>query len=238
MTRESAIRVEDAWYSYASGSPILRGLTLDVPEGEATVVMGPNGCGKTTLLRLLAGVARPERGAVLRSRAASARAAVGYIPQQLGLVRTRTARDNVLMGALARVPPVRAAIGLWPDDVASDAEDVLARVGLAAKADHKAHELSGGERQRVAIARALLQRPSVLVADEFVSNLDAVKAAEILDLTRELRAQGTTVVLALHNLDLALEYGDRIAFLRDGRTEAVYEDAAVPVEVARRHLAA
>jgi phosphonate transport system ATP-binding protein len=185
----------------------------------------------------MAGLRPPKSGSVVLRLPHAARpedhrraGRVGYIPQHIGLVRTRTVLDNVLAGSLSRVPRLRALLGDFPSAEVDAALAAIDAVGLSEKADVRAHSLSGGERQRVAIARTLLQRPQVVFADEFVANLDAVNASAVLDLANELRRRGVTLVMALHNLDLARDHADSVAVMRKGSLVAHVDARAVSSE--------
>ncbi|HWG91084.1 MAG TPA: ATP-binding cassette domain-containing protein [Candidatus Thermoplasmatota archaeon] len=232
---EPALVARDLSFAYGRGrGQGIHHVNLTVARGETVAVMGPNGSGKTTLLKVLAGVRPRSGGAVdVCPGAARRRGQVGYIPQQLGLVRTRSALENVLLGSLCRTGFARSLFGLYHPEEIAKAEALLARVGLADKTARRVGELSGGERQRVAIARTFLQRPDVLLADEFTSNLDIVKAGEILDVMREFTREGMGTVLVFHNVELAREYADRILFLREGRVAEVHDARTVTHEMAR-----
>jgi ABC-type phosphate/phosphonate transport system ATPase subunit len=149
---------------------------------------------------------------------------VAYIPQNLGLVRRRTALQNTLVGALGRTAGLRALLDWFPKQTVAEARLLLAEVGL----DHKRAEpvacLSGGERQRVAIARALLMRPQLILADEFVSQLDAVTAQQILELMRRQADSGVGFLVTTHDPELVAKYADQVMVLRAGRV--VYNAAA------------
>ena len=219
-----AVRARDLWFAYRGDRWVLRGVNLTVPRGAFLTVMGPSGAGKTTLLRLLAGLLRPQRGSVeLLGHETSGgvppplRRQIGYIPQQLGLVRNMTALENVLMGALGRLRGPGPLMGLFPRTEVERAREYLELLGIGHKAEERVSHLSGGERQRVAIARTLLQGPSIVFADEFVSDLDLPRAAEVLERMQELgRRQELTFVLNLHELPLVHEYGDLVLVVRDG----------------------
>jgi phosphonate transport system ATP-binding protein len=142
--------------------------------------------------------------------------AVAYIPQHLGLVLNLSVLDNTLMGALARVPELPSLAHRLPVAERRRAEDLLARLGIGHKAGDKAYALSGGERQRVAVARALMQEPSLLLADEFVSQLDVLTSREILTVVRGIADAGVAVVIATHEIELVDRYADSVVVLRDG----------------------
>jgi putative ABC transport system ATP-binding protein len=206
----------------------LRGVSLEVPAGQFTAVMGPSGSGKSTLMHLLAGLDRPSSGTVqVGGRDISAmadrqltklrRRHIGFVFQSFNLLPTLTAEENVVLPlAIARVKPP-----------AADVDALLERVGLAERRDHKPSELSGGQQQRVAIARALIARPTVLFADEPTGNLDSAAGAAVLDLLREAVAlDGQTTVMVTHD-PRAAAAADRVLFLADGR---IVGDLAEPTE--------
>ncbi len=220
-----AVAVEDLWFAYREGTWILRGVNLQVPSGGFWAIMGPSGAGKTTLMRILAGLLPFSRGWVSlwgeplpRQPEAALRRIVGYIPQQLGLVRGLTALENVLLGSLARHDGWGTVLGFFPRAEVERARELLASLDLADKADEKVFRLSGGERQRVAIARTLMQDPRLILADEFVSDLDLPRAAQVLAWVRRMaQERGLTVILNLHELQLVQEFADHVVILREGQ---------------------
>jgi len=224
--------LRDVWASYSPDSPpVLKGIDLTVERGDAMSIIGSSGSGKTTLLRVLLGYLKPSRGRaeVLGAAPGSehVRARVGYIPQQLGLVLNLSALDNALLGSLSRVKGLRSLTGAFPRREVEQARESLKLVGLADKADKKAWELSGGERQRVAIARTLVQRAEVLLADEFLSDLDHHRVHDILDMLREVNRRGVTMIMVTHDLVLASEWGQRAVVIHEGKKLADVRDAAV-----------
>jgi phosphonate transport system ATP-binding protein len=192
------------------GRQVLRDISLEVAPGEVVALEGPSGAGKTTLLRAVAGLL-PSGGAVV----AGGRPALVF--QQHALANRLTARENVLVGALARIGFWRAALRLWPGVERAAADRALAEVGLAGLEARRADRLSGGQRQRVAIARALVQRAPVLLADEPVASLDPATADGVLGLLRDLaRTQMLPVLVALHQPELAARFACRSLRLEDG----------------------
>jgi putative ABC transport system ATP-binding protein len=208
----------------------LRGVSLEVPAGQYTAVMGPSGSGKSTLMHLLAGLDRPTDGRMLIGGADITEMAdnaltklrrehVGFVFQAFNLLPTLSAEENILL-------PARIA-GRRIDRPAFDA--LLERVGLADRRNHKPSELSGGQQQRVAIARALVTRPTILFADEPTGNLDSRSGAEILSLLREaVDRDGQTILMVTHDPRAAAQ-ADRVLFLADGR---IVRDMAEPTEEA------
>lgn len=219
-----ALHAEQVWYSYRNRDWVLRDVELAIPQGKHTVIMGPSGTGKTTLLRVLAGILEPSDGRVsvfgqpihqLNRRRLSA--LIGYIPQQLGLVRNLSALDNVLMGALGRVSDSQALLGLFPRAEIEKAEAALDLMGIVHKRTAQVFHLSGGERQRVAIARTLLQHPRVVIADEFASDLDLALASEILSRIRAAAdRENITFIMSMHRIGLARQFGDDVLALKNG----------------------
>jgi len=219
-----ALLAERIRFSFRNHDWVLKDVSLSIPAGKHTVIMGPSGTGKTTLLRVLAGLLKPNTGQVrvfgqptqeLKPRELSA--LVGYVPQQLGLVRNLSALDNVLMGSLGRLSDSRALLGLFPRDEIEKARAALEMMGIGHKSSAQVFHLSGGERQRVAIARTLLQRPRIVVADEFASDLDLALASEILArIRRAAEQEEITFIMSMHRIGLARQFGDAVLALRDG----------------------
>ncbi len=218
------LQANGLWFAYREQNWVLKDVTLSVPRGQVMIIMGPSGTGKTTLLKLLAGILTPVRGQVevLNQRIqkdAQRRqcALVGYIPQQLGLVRNLTAIQNVLMGSLGRCGHGKELMGIFPHREVEQAQAALELMGIGHKSGEKVFQLSGGERQRVAIARTLLQRPRVVVADEFVSDLDMALALEILGrIRRAAEQEQITFILSMHRQGLAREFAENVLTLNHG----------------------
>ncbi|WP_022836800.1 ABC transporter ATP-binding protein [Salisaeta longa] len=198
----------------------LRDVSLTLPRGSFTGVVGPSGSGKSTLLHLLAALDAPTQGTLrvgewtlgalsAREQSRFRRTMVGVVFQQFHLIPTMTALQNVALPLiLAGVPPAERA---------RRAAACLAQVDLADRTGHRPVELSGGEQQRVAVARALVGDPPLLLADEPTGNLDADTGAQIIDLLADLhRTQGRTVVVVTHHPASITAYAQRLIRLRDG----------------------
>ncbi len=206
----------------------LEGVELTIDRGEIVVLLGLSGSGKSTLLRHLDGLETPTSGSVrvlgeevprLHGRRLRAlRGRVGFVFQQFELVPSLTVLENVLTGSLARLRGPRLGLWSYPRRLKLAALGHLDRVGLLDRAYQRADTLSGGQQQRVAIARALMQEPEILLADEPVASLDPESSEQVMALIREIAMDaGLTVVCSLHQVDLALAWGDRIVGLRGGR---------------------
>lgn len=206
----------------------LDGVDLDVRAGERVALVGPSGAGKTTVLNLCTAVVAPATGSVR----VLGQTLAGASPADLRAVRRRTAtvyQQLHLVGPLRVVHNVNAGrLGSWttaralwslvrPADVAA-ARDALGRVGIADKLYERTDRLSGGEQQRVALARALVQEPALILADEPVASLDPARAEEVMDLLgTEVAEGGSTLVVSLHDFELARRCCDRVVGLRAGR---------------------
>jgi putative ABC transport system ATP-binding protein len=206
----------------------LRGVSLTLPAGQFTAVMGPSGSGKSTLMHLLAGLDTPTSGTVhvaghditgMRDRDLTRlrREHIGFVFQSFNLLPTLSAQENILL-------PL-AISGSKPP--AGEVDALIERVGLTERRSHRPAELSGGQQQRVAIARALITRPTVLFADEPTGNLDSESGAGILQLLRDaVDLDGQTTLMVTHD-PRAAAIADRVLYLTDGRVVA---DLAQPTE--------
>ena len=204
---------------------VLFDIDLDVAPGEVVVVIGPSGSGKSTLCRCinrletvdsgdirLAGVRVPEEGRAL----AAMRAQIGMVFQSFNLFSHRTALQNVAMGP-------RKVLRLSRAEADAQARRLLARVGLAHKADAVPAELSGGQQQRVALARALAMQPKVMLFDEPTSALDPEMVSEVLAVMLELARSGMTMIVVTHEMGFARQAADRVVFMDGGRIVEIAE---------------
>jgi ABC-type lipoprotein export system ATPase subunit len=196
-------------------------ITVKIDRGEFVAILGTSGCGKSTLLNLFGGLDRPTAGEILfDGRSLAPLSAwemsryrlrrVGMIFQSFNLVPTMTARENVSLAL--------AFAGLSKGERRKRTGELLERVGLSHRGDHRPSELSGGEQQRVAIARAIANEPQVLLADEPTGNLDSNRAAEVITLLDDMRKRDDkTIVMVTHDRELASRYATRIIRLKDGK---------------------
>lgn len=215
---EYAIELSNVWYSPNREHHILKNIDLKIKRGASVAIIGPSGAGKTTLFKIITRLLKPSRGlvSIKGSKGELEKHKVGYIPQQLGLVRSLTALENVLIGAHSRIGIINTLLRVFPEMEVELALNYLNMVCLENKAGKKVYTLSGGERQRVAIARALMQEPDIILADEFVSNLDVVTAKEIMDMMKKVKRKDTTLIIATHDIDLAREYSETTVIIKEG----------------------
>ncbi|MGW3331570.1 ABC transporter ATP-binding protein [Streptomyces rubiginosohelvolus] len=211
------IQFDKAHKRFPNGTTAVHDLTLDLPEGGVTVLVGSSGCGKTTTLRMINRMVEPTSGTirvggkdVLEQDAAELRRSIGYVIQQAGLFPHRTVLDNI-----ATVPLL---LGWGRGKARARAAELLETVGLAADAAKRyPHQLSGGQQQRVGVARALAADPPVLLMDEPFGAVDPVVRTQLQDeLLRLQRELNKTIVFVTHDIDEAVRLGDRIAVFRTG----------------------
>jgi putative ABC transport system ATP-binding protein len=228
------VRVKDLKKHYQMGGTTVRaldGLDLDIDSHTFTVVMGPSGSGKSTLLYLLGGLDRATSGEISvdgarldemdeNALALFRRRTMGFVFQSFNLIPSMSALENVAF-------PMQFA-GVTAVQRNQQARNLLKRVGLDDRADHRPTELSGGQQQRVAIARALVNNPSLILADEPTGNLDTSSGAAIMQLLSDLHNSGRTVLVVTHDPRMT-RFATHKIFLLDGRavSEAEYQSAAL-----------
>jgi putative ABC transport system ATP-binding protein len=222
MRAQTILSARGVAKTYRTGThevPALRAVDLDIAQGELVMIMGPSGNGKTTLLNCLSGLDDIDAGTVTvdgedlfamsdakRTRHRAER--MGFIFQSFNLIPVLSAAENVELPLLVT--------GVAAKPARQRARDMLSRVGLADRADHRPGELSGGEQQRVTVARALVAEPALIWADEPTGALDSQTAGEIVELLHEVHAAGQTLVVVTHDEGLGRS-GERLVLMRDGR---------------------
>ena len=207
---------------------VLKGIDLSIDEKEVVVIIGPSGSGKSTLLRCINHLEEPTAGEVVvdgitlssEANINKVREEVGMVFQRFNLFPHMTVLENIMLAPMKVKHAVRA-------EAENTARELLARVGLAEKADAYPDNLSGGQQQRVAIARALAMHPKVMLFDEPTSALDPEMVGEVLDVMRALAREGMTMVIVTHEMGFAREVGDRLLFVDEGRIV----ESGVPREV-------
>ena len=200
----------------------LKGVSFEVAKGEFISIMGPSGSGKTTLMNIIGCLDSPSSGEYYLNEnlvselndnqlAAIRNKEIGFVFQSFHLLAKNTALDNVLL-------PLKYA-GTNKNEAYKRALDVLSKVGLENRIDHKPSELSGGQQQRVAIARALVNKPTILFADEPTGNLDSSTGSDVMKLFKDLNKQGQTIILITHEEEIAHQ-SKRIINIKDGLIES------------------
>lgn len=226
ISTKKIIQMNNVWTSYDSKNFALEGVNLSIDRGTNYAIVGQSGSGKSTLLKLLNGMMIPSKGIIKidyvtpdmnNKKFKKMMHTIGYIPQSLGLVKNLTVLENILIGALPRLNFVQSLLKKFPEDEIIEAKRIISLVGLSGKEERKAYKLSGGEKRRVAIARALMQKPTILLADEIVSELDSVTAHEIMNLVADAQKRmNLTAIMVHHDMQLALEYANRVAVIKEG----------------------
>lgn len=200
---------------------VLKGISIDVAQGEVVCLIGASGSGKSTFLRCLNLLEQVDDGDIWlddveitdpQIDADDVRQRVGIVFQAYNLFPHLSVLSNVCLG------PVKA-LGRSRSDVEVEAMELLDRIGLSAKAKSYPDALSGGQQQRVALVRAIAMRPQILLLDEITSALDPMLVGEVLDVIRDLRRDGMTIIMATHEMTFAREIADRIVFMADGMVE-------------------
>jgi lipoprotein-releasing system ATP-binding protein len=225
---DMALVLDGIHKTYNAGKPnevrVLRDASLSIARGEVVALVAPSGAGKSTLLHIAGLLDTPDRGAVLvdgvdmtrlgdRTRTAARRGQIGFVYQFHHLLPEFSALENIVLPQLANAVPARQA--------EARARDLLERVGVGARADHRPAALSGGEQQRVAFCRALANAPSLLLADEPTGNLDPNTSDQVFAALMALvRETGLSALIATHNLDLARRM-DRMVRMQDGQIMSV-----------------
>ena len=194
---------------------LVSNINLDLKFGEIIAIAGPSGIGKTTILRTVAGLVKPLAGTIDCN--ASRRGGIGYIPQKLGLIRHTSVYHNVDLGARSGTP-------FWVEPLTwfkrrdTRVTDAVNRMGLIEKIDEPVRRLSGGQQRRVATARTLAQKPKLILADEFLSELDDENISIVLQAVREYMSESeSAMILVEHNLKRASELSDRLFQVKDGK---------------------
>ncbi|MCU4971938.1 ABC transporter ATP-binding protein [Halobacteria archaeon AArc-m2/3/4] len=224
---ETAVSLSNVRKTYHLGEPVhaLDGVSLEIPRGSYTAIMGPSGSGKSTLMHLVGCLDTPTEGEITvggqavtelsgRERTELRGTEVGFVFQTFNLMPRLTALENVALPQLFQ--------GIGAGERTDRARELLERVGLGDRGDHRPNELSGGQRQRVAVARALVNDPEIVLADEPTGNLDTETGEQILSLFEDLYASGHTIVMVTHEPHVA-QRAERIVHLLDGEIERIEE---------------
>ena len=226
------VAIRDLTKVYGSGFEALKGVTLDIEEGEIIALLGPNGAGKTTLISTICGIVTPTAGTitvgghdVVRDYR-GARALIGLVPQELTLEAFETVMNTCRLS--------RGLFGLPRDD--ARIEEVLRQLSLHDKKDNRIMTLSGGMKRRVLIAKALAHEPRVLFLDEPTAGVDVELRKDMWQVVRDLRARGVTIILTTHYLEEAEAIADRVGVITKGRVLLVEKTADLMAQMGKKQL--
>ena len=237
MVEHAIVRTKDVRRVYVMGNEkveALRGVNIEIAQGEYISIMGPSGSGKSTLFNMVGGLDKPSAGKVYIDEVDVAQLdayelawlrcrKIGYIFQSFNIIPVMTALENVVL-------PMTFA-GVATDEARDRGAEKLARVGLGDRLKHKPIELSGGQQQRVAIARAMANDPAIILADEPTGNLDLTTGKEIIELLKEMNeVSGVTIISATHDMKM-LDVSDRVVWIRDGKIDRIEERSDLDINV-------
>ena len=195
--------------SIGYNDPLVSKINKEIIAGESIAIVGPSGIGKTTLLRTIAGLIIPVSGEI--SHTIPKRGGIGYIPQKLGLIRHSSVRNNIALGARTRRSRWYPALFPLDRTLKNDIEDAMESLNIKELANDPVRILSGGQQRRVAIARTLIQRPQLILADEFLGELDSENIKSIVKATKKIIEEiGATLIMVEHNEERARQIADRI----------------------------
>lgn len=232
---EILIKVNDLCKSYGKHD-VLKGINVEIAKGEVVAIIGPSGCGKSTFLRSLNLLEEPTSGEIFFEGTDitdesvdinEIREKMGMVFQQFNLFPNMTIRENIMLAPVKRNKMTK-------EEAYMKAEELLKRIGLPDKADAYPDQLSGGQKQRIAIARALAMNPDVMLFDEPTSALDPEMVGEVLELMKELAAEGMTMVVVTHEMGFAREVASRVLFINEGmiqeddKPEEIFKNPKTP----------
>ena len=219
------IRLRDVHKEYQNGTKALKGVSLQIDDGDFVFLVGPSGSGKSTIIKLITAEIEPTRGKLMvngynlndisEQQIPLMRRTIGVVFQDFRLIEKKTVYENIEVAM--------RAVGATTGEIRRRVPYVLELVGLNAKEKQLPTQLSGGEQQRVAIARALANNPSVIIADEPTGNLDPARSLEIMGLLERINDMGTTILVVTHERELVNRFGKRVVAIENGR---IISDAA------------
>ena len=219
------IRLRDIHKEYPNGTKALKGVSMQIDDGDFVFLVGPSGSGKSTIIKLITAEIAPTKGKLMvngynlndisEKQIPLLRRTIGVVFQDFRLIEKKTVFENIEVAM--------RAVGATTSEIRRRIPYVLGLVGLTGKSRQLPTQLSGGEQQRVAIARALANNPSVIIADEPTGNLDPARSLEIMSLLEKINAMGTTILVVTHERELVNRFGKRVVAIESGR---IISDAA------------
>tara|TARA_B100000902_G_scaffold108600_2_gene110323 strand:+ start:3508 stop:4227 length:720 start_codon:yes stop_codon:yes gene_type:complete len=230
---KSVIHLENASIGFSPDNPLIKNLNLDVNQGEIVAIAGPSGIGKTTLLRTIAGLVPMLDGemTLFGRNSKASRGELGYIPQRLGLIRHASVYHNVLLGALT------STAGAWfpfSFEARRRTLESIDAMGISEKKRTPIRLLSGGQQRRVATARTLAQQPSIILADEFLGELDEETMESVLSkVTNYVRTNNATLIVVEHDISRAKRMADHLLILDDGQLNP-FVDQPIAMQISMR----
>ena len=223
MNDNVILEVKDL-HKYYEKQEVLKGISTTIRKGDVIAIIGPSGCGKSTFLRSLNLLEVPTKGQILFEGTditdKKMRRKIGMVFQQFNLFPNMTIRENIMLA------PVKLKL-MTKEQASAKAEELLARIGLADKAEAYPAQLSGGQKQRIAIVRSLAMNPDVILFDEPTSALDPEMVGEVLQVMKELASTGMTMVVVTHEMGFAREVANRVMFINEG----VIAEEGTPQEI-------
>ena len=228
MSDNVILEVKDL-HKYYEKQEVLKGISTTIRKGDVIAIIGPSGCGKSTFLRSLNLLEVPTKGQILfegtditdkKTDINQMRRKIGMVFQQFNLFPNMTIRENIMLA------PVKLKL-MTKEQASAKAEELLARIGLADKAEAYPAQLSGGQKQRIAIVRSLAMNPDVILFDEPTSALDPEMVGEVLQVMKELASTGMTMVVVTHEIGFAREVANRVMFINEG----VIAEEGTPQEI-------
>ena len=228
MNDNVILEVKDL-HKYYEKQEVLKGISTTIRKGDVIAIIGPSGCGKSTFLRSLNLLEVPTKGQILfegtditdkKTDINQMRRKIGMVFQQFNLFPNMTIRENIMLA------PVKLKL-MTKEQASAKAEELLARIGLADKAEAYPAQLSGGQKQRIAIVRSLAMNPDVILFDEPTSALDPERVGEVLQVMKELAGTGMTMVVVTHEMGFAREVANRVMFINEG----VIAEEGTPQEI-------
>ena len=219
------IRLRDIHKEYPNGTKALKGVSMQIDDGDFVFLVGPSGSGKSTIIKLITAESAPTKGKLMvngynlndisEKQIPLLRRTIGVVFQDFRLIEKKTVFENIEVAM--------RAVGATTSEIRRRIPYVLGLVGLTGKSRQLPTQLSGGEQQRVAIARALANNPSVIIADEPTGNLDPARSLEIMSLLEKINDMGTTILVVTHERELVNRFGKRVVAIESGR---IISDAA------------
>jgi ABC-type Mn2+/Zn2+ transport system ATPase subunit len=198
---------------------IAKNISLQVNEGQIIAVLGPNGVGKSTLIKTIASILKPISGKIKYKKNLK----IAYIPQHLGLIKSKSVQQNILIGGLPELNFWQSLFSVYNPMQIEKALNIAKELKIDHLLNKKIFQISGGEKRRVAIARSLMLNPKLILADEILSDLDYSRAEQIIKMLKQLKNNKTSVILIEHDLCLAKSISDKLYYMDNGQLQTNFQ---------------